>query len=285
MRRLAGLEQYQVFRFGQPIELFGLGAAQHHRDLAQHVFAARQTALDIFVMRQVGRCHIYRIDILDERVERRVIERDTVAVGEAAGLFDVGIQDSRDLDSAHKPTFGNEPLGNTACADDTQTIGRLGFRTEHRRRNSLRPRQIDYLTELIEIIEFAFPIRPYGKNIDIVTLDVVDLLPYVIFDDDLIRIARLAYGLHALQYVIAHIEFSAFPVETIARDPDDQVVAQFFGPSQKIDMPLVQQIVRAICNHFFHRRPRFSVIIATVRCDDRPYSVTYFSRNAAVLRI
>ena len=55
-----------------------------------------------------------------------------------------------------------------------------------RARDAFGPRQIDYLTKLIQVIKMAFPVRSDSKDINTMTTYINDLLTFVLFDNDLV---------------------------------------------------------------------------------------------------
>ena len=145
-----------------------------------------------------------------------------------------------------------EPAGNATAAHDPDRDGLLGFITELRRGDALRTRQVHDLAEFVEVIELAFPIRTYRKDIDVVFLNVINLLADIVLDNHLVGKARCAYSLDTFQHVVADIQLSALAVEIVVGNPDNQVVAEFLRPAQQVDMPLVQQIECAVRDYFFH---------------------------------
>ena len=58
--------------------------------------------------------------------------------------------------------------------------------------------------------------------------------------------------INALQNIILDIQFAPLTVKVVVGDTYYQVVTQCLCPPQKVDMPLMQQIVCAVRNYLFH---------------------------------
>ena len=157
------------------------------------------------------------------------------------------------LHPVDKTRFWGKPLRHSSASENPDPYILLVFLPEHSGRYTFRTWQINHLAELLKIIELSSPIRPYGEYIHIIFLNVIYLLPYIILNDYLVCISGVPDRLHAFQYIIPHIEFSPLAVETVISDTDNQVVSKFLGPTQQVYMPLMQQVVCAVCNYFFHR--------------------------------
>lgn len=113
-------------------------------------------------------------------------------------------------------------------------------------------REIDHLAVLVQVVELPLPIGPDGEDIDIILLDIVDLLPHIVLDDDLIGISGSFDGLDPLQDIITDVEFAAPPVETVAGHTDNEIVAELFCPAKEVDVTLVEEVVGAIGDNFDH---------------------------------
>lgn len=99
---------------------------------------------------------------------------------------------------------------------------------------------------------FPLPVGPDGKDIHIILLDIFDLLPHIVLDDDLICKSGYFDGLDMLQDIIAHIEFTASPVETVARHANYEVIAELFCPAEEVDVTLMEEVVGAVGDDFGH---------------------------------
>ena len=140
----------------------------------------------------------------------------------------------------------------TSATYNADADGLLTVVTQHGRGNPFCARQIDHLTELVEVVELPLPVGADGEDIDVIFLYVVNLLTYIIFDDDLVGQSCRLDGLHSFQYVVAYVEFAAVTVEAVVGDTHDEVVAQCLGTAQQIDMTLVQQVVSSVGYYFLH---------------------------------
>ncbi len=215
------------------------------------MFAGLEGTLGVVVMGQVGRGNIDCIDLLDEGVE--IFEGLKIELfGEGVGLGLVGIEDGDDICPAHNLGFRYEPAGYPAGTDDTDLADILRFLTELRAGNALGARKIDHLAVLVQVVELSLPVGPDGEDIDIILLDIVNLLPNIVLDDDLIGISGCFDGLDTLQDIIAHIEFPSPPVETVARHTDDEIVAELFCPAKEVDVTLMEEVVGAVGDDFGH---------------------------------
>ena len=148
--------------------------------------------------------------------------------------------------------FGNETTGDVAATGDAHPDDCLFLLAQHCRRDALGAGKIYNLAILAKVIELAFPIASYGKDVDIVLLDVVDFLAKVVFYYYLVGEACRFYSLNPFEDVVAYVELASLAVETVVGDTHDEVVAQLFGAAQQVDVSLVKKVVRAVCDYFFH---------------------------------
>lgn len=184
------------------------------------MFACLERALGVVVMGQVGRGNIDGIDLLDEGVEIvDGLEAELMGKGVSLGL--VGIEDGDDIGPAHDLGFRDEPTGDPTGTDNPDLADILSLFAELCAGDALGARKIDYLAVLVQIVELPHPIGPDGKDIHVILLDIINLLPHIILDDDLIGISSCLHGLYALQDIVPDIELSSPPVEAIARYTDD----------------------------------------------------------------
>ena len=164
----------------------------------------------------------------------------------------IRIQHRYHLNATHHLTLRHEPACYAACANDAHPINGLRSFTQHGRGYTLRARQINHLTILVQIVEVPHPVAADGKDVYVILLYVIYLLSYVVFNHNLVGITSCLHCFHALQHVVAHIQFATLTVEAVTSDTNYQIVAQLFCPPQQIDMPLVQQVVGTVCNYFLH---------------------------------
>ena len=118
--------------------------------------------------------------------------------------------------------------------------------------NALGAREIDHLAVLVQVVELPLPVGSDGEDIDIILLDIIDLLPHIVLDDDLIGISGSFHGLDTLQDIIADVEFAATPVEAVARHTDNEVIAELSCPAKEVDVTLMEEVVGAVGDDFGH---------------------------------
>ena len=221
---LAGFQEDEALLVGKAVKLFSFLCTEDKRDLAEDMLAGLEGTLGIVVMGQVGRGDIDGIDLLDEGVE--IVEGlEAELMGKGISLSRIGIEDSYDIGPAHDLGFRNEPTGNPARADDPNLADILCLLTELRAGDSLGARKIDHLAVLVQIVELPHPVGPDGEDIHIILLDIIDLLPHIILDDNLIGIPGSLDGLNTFEDIVSDIEFTTAPVEAIARHPNNQIIA------------------------------------------------------------
>ena len=83
--------------------------------------------------------------------------------------------------------------------------------------DALRPLEVAHLAEVFQVIEFPLPIRAQDEKIDAVFLDVLDLLPDVILDDDLVGKAGLFDVLDTRHQGVHDVELAARLIEALRR--------------------------------------------------------------------
>ena len=106
----------------------------------------------------------------------------------------------------------------------------------------------------VQIVEFPHPVAADGEDIHLIFLDVVYLLAHIVLDDDFVGQAGRLHGLHALQHVVHHVELSPLAVEIVVGHAHDEIVAQRLCAPQQVDMPLVEHVIGAVCDYFFHAK-------------------------------
>ena len=242
---LAGFQEDEAFLVGKPVQLLRLLGTEDERNLAEDVLARLEGALGIVVMGQVGRGDIDGIDLLHEGV--KVIEGfEAELMGKGVRLGFVGIEDGDDLRPAHDLGFRDEPACNPAGAYNPNLADILCLLTKLCAGNTLGARKIDHLAVLVQIVELPYPVGPDGKDIHVILLNIIDLLPHIVLDDHLIGIPGRLHGLDALQDIVPDIELPPSAVKAIARHPDDQIIAEFLRPSKEVNVTLVKEVVGAV---------------------------------------
>ena len=126
------------------------------------------------------------------------------------------------------------------------------FRAHFRAGDAFGAGQVDHLAVIAQVVKLAGPVGSDGEDVHAKALDVVDLLAFVFFDDDLIGDPRLAERFDPLHQGLLHIDFAAGFVKVVRGDPDDQPVAERLGPLQQADMSVVKQVVGSVSDHFRH---------------------------------
>ena len=81
---------------------------------------------------------------------------------------------------------------------------------------------------------------------------VVDFLAAIFFYDYLVRQSGRPYRLDAFHYIVAGVQLPSFEVEVVGGHAYDEIISEGFGPFQKIDVTLMEQIESAICDYFGH---------------------------------
>ena len=250
---LVGFEEHQLAILGQLIEFAGLVATEHQRGLAEHVATLLQGIARLLVVAEVGRGDIDGIDIGHQGLVALVDMGEVVVLRQAVGMVGHEVVDARHLDGIDEVALGHKAAGDAACTDNTDAHHLALLLAELGGGDALRAGQIDHLAVLAEVVEMAFPVGAHGEDVDIVLLDVVDFLTHIVLDDDLIGQARGPDGLNALEHVVADVELATLAIEIVVGDSHDEVVAQRLRPPQQVDVALVQQVVSAVSDDFFHR--------------------------------
>lgn len=263
---LAGFEEDEVVALREVVELAGFGAREDERDLAENVLTGLEGTFGVCVVRQVRGGDVDRFDAFDEVVESGVRLQPEFS-GEGVCCDRIGVQDRDDLGTADDLRLGDEPPRNTAGADNADAECLLGLLAELSAGDAFRTRKVDNLAILIQVIELPYPVRSDGEDIDIVLLDIINLLAYIVLDDDLVSISRRLHGLNALQDIVPGVEFPTSLVERVTRNPDDQVITQLFRPPQQVDMPLMQQVVCSVCDDFYHISILYLLCIPSLPCN------------------
>ena len=211
-----------------------------------------QRVLGLPVVAQVGRGDVDGVGPLHQFLVRAGHCGDGVGGGQCLGARAVGVVDRGHGHRAHLGGLPGEAAGYAPRPRDADLHLLVLLLAQHGRGDALGARQVDHLAVLVQVVEVAHPVAAHGEDVNVVLLYVVDLLPEVVLDDDLVGDARGADRLHALQHVVLHVELAALAVEVVVRHAHDEVVAQCLGATQQVDVALVQQVVGAVCDYFLH---------------------------------
>ena len=104
----------------------------------------------------------------------------------------------------------------------------------------------------MQIIKFTIPVVTDSKNINIVLLNILYLLPVMVLNDHLVHAGKAADISYPLFNRINHAVFAAMIGILLRSHPDDQVISQCLGSLQKSLMPFMKQIKHAVRNDFLH---------------------------------
>ena len=85
----------------------------------------------------------------------------------------------------------------------------------------------------------SFPIRAYGKYVDIISLYVVNLLTKIFLYDYLIGKPGFTHIFNTLHYIVAYIQLATIQIKIIGSYPYYQIIAQSFGTPEQIDVSLM----------------------------------------------
>ena len=228
IRRFDRVGQHELLFVRQIHQLPAGGGGERERRFADHVSAGLERSFDVLVMLLRMSRDIDGVDLV-ERVPVLFV-RDAV-------------------DELHLP---DELPAQAALAERADHELSL-LRSEHRAGNALGARQIDHLAVFVEIVELADPVRAHREDIHVVAPDIVDLLAFVFLHDDLVRQARGLDGGDALDKRLLVVDLPSGFVIVVARDADDQIIAERLRPLQKPDMAVVQQVVGAVCDDLDHK--------------------------------
>ena len=152
-----------------------------------------------------------------------------------------------------------------------------------------RPVKIHHPAVLVQVVELAAPVRALDENIHAVALDILDLLPEMVLDDDLVRETGPADIVNPGHNVIHEIQLAACLVEMLRRHPDDQIIAQRLRPLQQAVMPLMKQVKCSVRDYLRHSFPLHSANPVIQSCPIMPAPAgvslygTFFFASAAHL--
>ena len=139
--------------------------------------------------------------------------------------LDIGIETSTYLYPIHYGGFGGETLSYSSASNHSYLHFGCGLCTKHGTAYAFGAWEIHYLCKFVKVIELAFPVGSDGEDVYVVFLDVVDLLSYIVFDDDFVGIACCLDGFYPLEDVVAYVELSTATVEGVGGHAYDEVIA------------------------------------------------------------
>ena len=94
------------------------------------------------------------------------------------------------------------------------------------RTDTFRPWEIYYVTIFFEILEFAEPVSPNGKDINIVLQNIINFLTDILFDYDIISKSGSLNRLNTFKYVITYIKFAAVTIKTVGCNTNNQIISE-----------------------------------------------------------
>ena len=155
------------------------------------------------------------------------------------------------MKSAHEFRFLNHLIIFCIIGHDSDAVDRP-LTSQLCAGNILGTLQIYNVTVILEIVEFTLPVRAQNKTVHIIFNNIADLLPLVLFYDDLICKTCFPHVFNSFQQTVFDIQLTPLNVIAFTGDSYDQIISQFSGSLQDIIMPLMKQIESAISNDFFH---------------------------------
>ena len=202
---------------GKILQLLILRRGKRNGRLADHVFSSQQ-------------CFFYIVIVLFR------MRRNINSVYALKGIVAILIIDTVDI--RH---LSDEFSANASVADRADP--QLSFLCpDLRAGNAFGAREIDHLAELVEIIKLSDPIGSDRKDIDVISSDIVDLLPFIFLDNNLVRKSCCLNGSNTFDERLLVIDFPSGFVIVVACNADDQIVAKRLCPFQKANMPVMLSI-------------------------------------------
>ena len=147
-------------------------------------------------------------------------------------------------------------LGNIFVKHGTRTdkrhLYRLPFTPYLSTGDAFRAIEVDNFTIIIQIIEMSTPIRTNCKNINVITLNIIDFLALVLLNDNLVSKPRGSHAFHTLGKRLLYVDLSARAVKIVSSNTNNQIIAKLTSSLQKTNMTIVEHVVRTVCNYFHH---------------------------------
>ena len=211
--------------------------------------------LRVGIVELMRRADVDSVDMLVKCLLIRRRELQPEFPGKACRAFRVRIVDANELHTADVACLRHEPPGDAPAADEAHADDFMIVDPPHGTGDALRPLEVAHLAEVFQVIEFSLPIGAQDEKIDAVFLDVLDLLPDMVLDNDLIGEAGLLDVLDARHQGVHDVELAARLIEALRRHADDQVVAQRLGALKQTVVALMKEIERAVGDYFLHFLP------------------------------
>ena len=195
-----------------------------NRLLAQHMLSPLKRRLYIPVMGLMGRRYIHGIHILIKRL-RITVRLYLPLICKPFSAFLMRVIYGLRTHTTHKFRLRHKTVGNPAGSNNANALDMLTLLSEHRAGDILCPIQIDYLAVITDIVKDSHPVRTDREDIDMVLLNVTDLLPQCLFNDNLIHKSGFSHILHTDRKRIYDVELSSLHIVFLCRHADDQIVA------------------------------------------------------------
>jgi len=146
---------------------------------AQHVLFVFQRILGLFVMEQVRGGNVNRIDRVHQFAERVIyLFNSFVFLLQPLCSLGIDVVYPLQLDGAYRGRLLGEPARNASRPHNTYLYLVVLFLSQHGGRDAFGTRQIDHFAILLQVVEVSHPVpKPTVKDVDVVFLDVVYLLP------------------------------------------------------------------------------------------------------------
>ena len=103
----------------------------------------------------------------------------------------------------------------------------------------------------------ATPIGSNSKNVDTVSLNIIDFLTLIFLDNNFIGKPSGAHRFHSLGKGLLNVNFSASAIKIVCSNAYNQIIAKLSSPFQKSNMTIMKHIVRTVCNDFHHSNQAF----------------------------
>ena len=126
------------------------------------------------------------------------------------------------------------------------------MRAFHRARYAFGTLEVTDFAKFLEIVEFPCPIRPQHEDIHPIFLDVLDLLPDMVLDDDLVSKTGFPDIFDTRHQGVDHVQLASGLVETFRRDADNQIIAQRLGAFEQPVVAFMKEVKGTVCYYFFH---------------------------------
>src|SRR5574344_2158231 len=98
----------------------------------------------------------------------------------------------------------------------------------------------------------SFPVTSDCENVNVILLYVINFLTDIVLNNNFISKTSRLNSLNTFKHVIANIQLSTAHIKAITSNSNNKIITQFLCPAKKIYMSLMQEIICAISDNFFH---------------------------------